>query len=123
MHYVQFRLLEGKKRVIIMATTYLNCYGMNGIFTVSTIFSLHNISAIEEIYKDACQWASSQGGSPKAACNASLAAAWLEAVFPSLISHSGGSSTSVYKAMAHIHFNASLRLQVLHVSTTLQLCL
>ena len=80
-------------------------------FMICSIFSLHNIPAIEEIYKDACQWAS-QGGNPKAVSNASLAAAWLEAVFPCLISHLGGSSVSVWKAFPHVPFNSSLCLQV-----------
>lgn len=77
---------------------------------ISPFGSLHKSSAIEELYRDACQWASSNADST-AARNASLAASWLEAVFPSLIALSGSSNSLVFKAFAHIPFNSSLFLQ------------
>lgn len=78
---------------------------------ISPFGSLHNILAIEELFRDACQCASSTSIDPKASTCAGFAAAWLESVFPTLSSESAPTKGLLLKAVAHVPFNASLRLQ------------
>ncbi|KAH7307454.1 hypothetical protein KP509_22G059800 [Ceratopteris richardii] len=78
---------------------------------VSPFGSFHNVLAIEELYQDACQCASSANVEPKSSACAGFAAAWLESVFPTLTMESLPTKTMLLKAAAHVPFNASLQLQ------------
>eukprot|EP01018_Ginkgo_biloba_P033888 Gb_40785 [translate_table: standard] len=77
---------------------------------------IYNSEAIEEIYKDARLSGLLNSANSKAASNASLALAWLEAVFPELIDFSHalavqGSRSMGLKVHAYAPFDASVSLQ------------
>ncbi|MCO5546612.1 hypothetical protein L7F22_000042 [Adiantum nelumboides] len=78
---------------------------------ISPFGSLHNVLAIEELYRDACQCVSSTSVDPKASASAGFAAAWLESVFPALNLESTTTKALLLKANAYVPFNASLQLQ------------
>eukprot|EP00249_Psilotum_nudum_P014627 c24924_g1_i1 orf=961-2778(+) len=90
-------------------------FSFTAIYVIS--YSLFSCSAIEELHKDSHQRAlePSLAGS-KLLRNASLGAAWLEAVFPSLARHSSSSigheeGSLVLKAHAYVPVDASVLLQ------------
>ncbi|KAI5056693.1 hypothetical protein GOP47_0028511 [Adiantum capillus-veneris] len=78
---------------------------------ISPFGSLHNVLAIEELYRDACECVTSTSIDPKASSSAGFAAAWLESVFPTLSLESTPTKALLLKANAHAPFNASLQLQ------------
>lgn len=79
--------------------------------------SIYNSSTIEEIYKDAyVMGLQSNSVGSKAASNASLAVAWLEAIFPELVNSANvlaaeRSASLGLKARAYAPFDASVSLQ------------